>query len=311
MERLAFRLTFSLVVLLGFAIPSPGQNCSDCEIPNGVRTSRIQLADDALTAAAANTAAIVSRHFPFGLPETAAESGGEKIIVQFEWLARYDADLRIPLWVGYELSSVDANNKAFPRVDCFRRDVRLTDDEASFCEDYDEPLYDRGHMVPANDSRRNQTMIDNSFLFSNMAPQRGNFNRIIWERLESTVHGWAQSVGVYIITGAIFDRNNDKQRDPDDQAIRMKPRRRVAVPSHFYKIVTHVRTDGQIDTISFLLPHNNRVQKNKTRYLNSKIVSIDEIEQRTGTDFFPNMEASRQAELESTKAVSMTRWLTK
>lgn len=296
-----------LVVTVGHSF---AQNCSDCEIPNSVRTARIQAADQALADAAPKTAEIVARHFPFGLPEPSGTGGGESVIVQIEWVARYDADLRLPLWVGYELNSADANNKAFPRVDCFRRDVRLTDEDASFCEDYDEPLYDRGHMVPANDSRRNQTMIDNSFLFSNMAPQRGNFNRIIWERLESTVHGWAQSVGVYIITGAVFDRDNDKQRDADNDAIRMKPRRRVAVPSHFYKIVTHIRADGQIDSISFLLPHNNRVQKNKTRYLNSKIVTIDEIEQRTGIDFFPAMEGARQVEMESRKATSMTKWLT-
>lgn len=296
-----------LVVTVGH---SYAQHCSDCEIPSSVRTGRIQAANQALTDASAREAEIIARHFPFGVPEPSGTTGGESIILQFEWVARYDSDLRIPLWVGYELNSADANNKAFPRVDCFRRDVRLTDDDASFCEDYDEPLYDRGHMVPANDSRRNQTMIDNSFLFSNMVPQRGNFNRIIWERLESTVHGWAKSVGVYVITGAVFDRDNDKQRDADEDAIRMKPRRRVAVPSHFYKIVTHIRTDGQIDSISFLLPHNNRLHQNKSAYLNSKIVSIDEIEGRAGVDFFPGMEASRQAELESKKATSMTKWLT-
>ncbi len=232
------------------------------------------------------------------------------MLLQFEWITWYDTDLRVPLWVGYQLSKADAQAKVFPRQDCFRRDRRLPNEFASFCEDYDEPLHDRGHMVPANDSRRDQAMVDNSFLFSNMVPQRGNFNRLIWEKLESTVNGWAEKVGVFIVTGSVFDMDNDGIRDADENVKRMAPRKRVAIPTHFYKIVFHIREDGIYDTISFLLPHNNKKFKNSSRYLKSKIRSIDEIETVTGTNFFPNMEPVRQKALERAKAQSLVRWVT-
>lgn len=300
---------FLILILWSSAGLAVAQYC-DCEIPKSRRASRIKAADQALARASLNEAEIVAKHFPFGLPKPPDDASNESILVQLEWVTWYDNDLRMPLWVGYQLNKTDARNKRYPREDCFRRDARLADAFASFCKDYDEPLYDRGHMVPANDSRRNRTMVDNSFLFSNMAPQRGNFNRKIWESLESTVNGWAEKVGVFIITGAIFDRNNDGVRDSDASARRMAPSNRVAIPTHFYKIVFHIRPDGQVDIISFLLPHNNRTHKNENRYLTSRIISIDEIEKLTGVDFFPNLNPASQEAFEGAKARSMVKWVT-
>lgn len=165
-------------------------------------------------------------------------------------------------------------------------------------------------MVPAHDSRRDQAMEDNSFLFSNMVPQRGNFNRLIWENLEFRVNEWAEKVGIFIITGSVFDSDGDGIRDADINVKRMRPWKRVALPTHFYKIVFHMREDGKFDTISFLLPHNNRKFKNKARYLKSKIASIDEIEKVTGTNFFPNIEPVRQEAMERAKAESLILWVT-
>lgn len=185
MKRASIFFIFFLWSSPGFAV---AQHC-DCEIPTSRRANRIKAADQALARAALSEAKIVTRHFPFGLQKPPDDASNESILVQLEWVTWYDNDLRIPLWVGYQLNKTDARNKRYPRQDCFRRDPRLANEFASFCKDYDEPVYDRGHMVPANDSRRNRAMVDNSFLFSNMAPQRGNFNRKIWESLESTVNG--------------------------------------------------------------------------------------------------------------------------
>jgi DNA/RNA endonuclease G (NUC1) len=69
------------------------------------------------------------------------------MIHQREWLTWYDDDLRIPIWVAYELTKSDAK-KHLVRLDCFRKDPRLDDEVASVCADYDEPIFDRGHMIP-------------------------------------------------------------------------------------------------------------------------------------------------------------------
>ena len=256
---------------------------------------------------------IVARHFPYGLPQPPSNAANEEMLLQNEWVIWYDSDLRMPLWVAYRFTKAEAKRKVYPRLDCFRRDPRLSDSDASLCEDYKSSGFDRGHLLPANDAKRNQAMMDNSFLLSNMAPQLGNFNQKIWMRLETHVNDWAEESGVYVVTGAIFDRNNDRLRDSDDQVARIPPKNRVGRATHFYKIIMHQRPSGVIDTISFLMPHDNRLfgaNDGRDAYLKTKIASIDDIEEMTGIDFFPNMPAMRQAKIEAGKATALSKWFT-
>ncbi len=112
-----------------------------------------------------------------------------------------------------------------------------------------------------------------------------------------------------MITGAIFDRDGDGLRDADSDAETFPPQNRVAVASHFYKIIIHRRPNCMIDTISFLLPHNNN-KNSKDSYFKSKVATIDAIEALTGIDFFPDMESLREASIEAGKASGLGMWFT-
>jgi DNA/RNA endonuclease G (NUC1) len=127
--------------------------------------------------------------------------------------------------------------------------------------DYNEMRYDQGHM--ANDADMKDDLMEqiNTYVMSNMSPQECRFNRGIWLSLEHLTRAWATKYGtIYVTSGGIFDRNNDMRRDDDAKARRMKSRngkKRVGVPSHYYKIF--VRQDGNgFKSISFLLTHTNR-----------------------------------------------------
>jgi endonuclease G len=138
----------------------------------------------------------------------------------------------------------------------------------------------------------------NTFIFSNMAPQHDRFNRGIWARLEGKVRAWAiVADGIYVVTGAVFDRNDDGQRDADADAELMS--NRVGIPTHFYKIILHVRPSGFIDTISILLPHLDENVGSTNTYLRNHITRIDEIEQLTGIDFFPELPDTRETVVEA------------
>ena len=39
-------------------------------------------------------------------------------------------------------------NTNIPRKNCFRRDIRLSNEQSSYCSDYSRSGYDRGHMAP-------------------------------------------------------------------------------------------------------------------------------------------------------------------
>jgi endonuclease G, mitochondrial len=141
----------------------------------------------------------------------------------------------------------------------------------------------------------------NSFIFSNMAPQHDRFNRGIWARLEEKVRAWAiVADGVYVVTGAVFDKDSDGQRDADEDADDLfSPTNRVGIPTHFYKIVLHVRPSGFIDAISILLPHLDQGVGPTNSYLFNHIIMIDEIEQLTGSDFFPELPDARELTVEA------------
>jgi endonuclease G len=230
----------------------------------------------------------------------------------------YDDDLRVPLWVGYQLKGSDLLLDR-ERTECFRRDIRLPFQAAAFCFDYEEPVFDRGHMVPNADMVRSEVAMINTYIFSNMCPMHDRFNRGIWSSLESRVRKWAKKKGqIYVITGAVFDKNGDQERDADGDADTMESNegiQRVAVPTHFYKIILHTRPNGFIDSMALLLPHvDSSPGSNQTdSFLISKLVTIDDIEEVTGIDFLVGLRSSdhgaaKENAIETFLATSL--WLT-
>jgi DNA/RNA endonuclease G (NUC1) len=166
----------------------------------------------------------------------------------------------------------------------------LQADESATCADYKEPVYDRGHLVPNADMNRSAEAQAYSFFLSNMAPQHDLFNRRIWGHLEKLVRDWAKARGtIYVITGSVFDRDNDGQPDGVGGAEWMMPTRRVGVPSHFYKIVMHRTEAGELEALAILLPHLDMNPPDYADYLRHHLVSIDEIESRTGLNFLPGL----------------------
>lgn len=243
-----------------------------------------------------------ARHLLGGRPIPSANATNERVIHQLEWITWYDEDLRVPLWVAYKLTKADASAQ-LTRKNCFRKDPRLSDNVASNCADYQEPIFDRGHMIANADLNRARFAQTNSFIFSNMTPQHDRFNSGIWARLESNVRAWARVAdGVYVVTGSIFDKDDDGQRDSDADADLVTSTNRVAIPTHFYKIILHVRPSGFIDTISFILPHLDEGVGSSNPYLSQHIVTIDEIESLTGTDFFPELPDQRETIVEAFRA---------
>jgi endonuclease G len=132
---------------------------------------------------------------------------------------------------------------------------------------------------------------------SNMTPQFCQFNRGVWQILEEIVRRWAVQYGtVYVTSGSIFDRDGNGVRDPDDAALRMTSnngKRRVAIPSAFYKIVAVKDADGTVETLSVLLP-NDQTDLDRAEavaYLGEHVTTLARLEQLAGLDLFPNSPA--------------------
>tara|TARA_R110002049_G_scaffold206269_1_gene376799 strand:- start:44252 stop:45061 length:810 start_codon:yes stop_codon:yes gene_type:complete len=184
-------------------------------------------------------------------------------------------------WVAYELKKSHLSNSKFNRP-YFEIDKAVKTGAASW-RNYKNSGYDRGHLCPAGDRRYSKAAYDETFLTSNISPQKHDFNSGIWNILEQKVRYWASKYdGVFVVTGGVLKGSM--------KTIGIE---KVAVPNQFYKVLIDNNT-GKTKMIAFLMPHEN---SNKPLY--GFVVSVDSIEKLTGIDFFPELEDSIENKLEA------------
>ncbi len=284
----AFALALS--TLTAWAAPAAAANCTPAE-----RAA----ADAQLWLNARDRQDSIRTHLPWGVPREAGPVTNERLLVQRDYVIRYDGDLRVPLWTAERLEA--ARLGRVEREDCFRADPRLPAAEASTPADYREPIYDQGHIAPFANQSTSAIAGHNSFIMSNMAPQTCQFNRGIWQILEGITRLWAQEHGtIHVLSGSVFDRDGDNARDADEAAPRMRSNSgaaRVAVPSHFYKIIAVNRGPGEFETLSILMPHNeaNPDGPAALRYLEEHVTTVAAIERVAGIRLFDTRAIRRES----------------
>ncbi|WP_106477485.1 DNA/RNA non-specific endonuclease [Phytohalomonas tamaricis] len=193
------------------------------------------------------------------------------------------SDLRAnPLWVTYKLTRVN-QSRHLPRPSSFREDWRsLWPVESS---SYTRSGYDRGHMAPnyAISQVYGRTAQLDTFKMTNVSPQRPDLNRKVWQRLEEVViDQFAARFGtVWVVTGPIFD--NDIRR----------MRSLIEIPDAFFKII--VVPGKHPKALAFIIPQDVTGNEPLDRFL----VSIDEVEIRTGLNFFHELPEDTAHSLES------------
>lgn len=225
----------------------------------------------------------------FALP---AIRRGDEIIKHKNYTLRYEEDYEVPAWVAYKLRGEYTKGIANRAGNQFIPDRKVKNNSA-LTGDYSNSGYDRGHMLPAGDFKCCQELMDETFFMSNIAPQVPDFNRGIWENIESRVRGWAvRDEEVFVVTGPVLRKGLPTIGRYND----------VAVPEFFYKIVLFYQPkSGKTPRmIAFLLPNEALFGKR----MNSYVVSVDEVEKTTGLDFFAKLPADIQTKLEANSSWS-------
>lgn len=205
---------------------------------------------------------------------------GQIIHHNFYSLSYSEADEQAE-WVAYELTKAQVRSSDFKRP-YFEVDPAVKTKSAHW-KNYKKSGYDRGHLCPAGDREFSKEAYNETFLTSNISPQRHDFNAGIWNRLEQKVRYWAQKYdGVFVVTGGVL---KDKIGTIGDE--------KVTVPESFYKII-YDRSGGKERMIAFLMNHN---ESKKPLY--SFVTSVDHIESLTGIDFFPELADDQENVLEA------------
>tara|TARA_Y100000768_G_scaffold370540_1_gene336442 strand:+ start:4569 stop:5402 length:834 start_codon:yes stop_codon:yes gene_type:complete len=193
----------------------------------------------------------------------------------------YQAHHRNPSWTLHELTRAQTSGQQ-SRSNDYRRDQRISD--AVEASDYRSSGFDRGHMVPAADRRKDKASMSETFLMSNMTPQRPEFNRGIWRVLEQKIRKDFLSLrredDVFVFTGAHLEKNLPQLTT------------KISIPEFFYKIIFNA---SDLKITSYLIS-NHRYSSSE---LESFRVSVDEIEELTGLDFFSHLPDRLELELES------------
>ena len=196
-----------------------------------------------------------------------------------------------PAWVIYRLTAEELRTKVSSRSDDFRADPDIPTGSATPA-DYKRSGFDRGHLAPAGDMAYSVQTMSDSFYMSNMSPQKAEFNRGIWQKLESTVRKFALAEqDVYIVTGPILPKTKTQTIGQNE----------VTVPDAFYKVV-YDRTPPQ-KMIGFILPNAG-----SSTPLQGFVVTVDMVEAETGLNFFPLLPQPLQENLESSIDANAWDW---
>lgn len=204
----------------------------------------------------------------------------EQIIEHTGYTASYNPDLLIPNWVAWELTRDEANG-TLTRSTQFTPDPTVQGNTA-LTYDYSRSGYDRGHMAPAGDMKWDNQAMSECFYLSNICPQNHDMNSGQWEKLERRCRGWAKQYGkVWICCGPIMGKSRATIGE-----------HHVAVPESFFKVVM-VERKGEYNAIGFILP-NDACEGEFWDYA----VTVNEVEEITGHDFFYNLPDDIEEEIE-------------
>jgi endonuclease G, mitochondrial len=220
------------------------------------------------------TEGVCGASFAYGRPVHSLAN--TQLLCRKSYAVLHDNRRKVPLYSAQQLRA-EALEGTVTRTDDFRPDPELLVGQRAELGDYRNSGYDRGHMAPAGDFSTDPQAMSESFLLSNMVPQNGTMNSGIWAGLESATRACAKGVGVvFVLTGPIFEG-----------IPKTIGAGQVAVPSHLFKIILEVQSG---DSRAYLMPNTALPAQGGgfTQYR----VSIDEVEGRTGLDFFPGGQVS-------------------
>lgn len=220
-------------------------------------------------------------------PQTGIMTGVSHILRNQAYMLEYSESLENPLWVTYKVTK--AKYRSGKRPSGFSSDWRSYQQVKH--TDYTRSGYDRGHMAPnyVIASRYGRSAQLETFLMTNISPQKPKLNQKSWQRLEEVIANdfSKQNGDFWVTTGPIFNANPKHLKNSN-----------VKIPNAFYKILIKPSTpQTPAKALAFIFPQNAK----PTASLMTFVTTIDEVERLTGIDFFADLDDDFEERLESSK----------
>lgn len=207
----------------------------------------------------------------------------------------YDKSKKHARWVAFRFDNqtMQKNVDRKKGDDPFEPDPSLPKEYQRVRADFGAQGYDRGHICASEDRVFSREGNDLTFYYTNMSPQMHNFNTGLWVNLEGSIQRWGRSCTasdtLYVVKGGTIDKKDQIIRNINNDT--SKP-----VPKYYYVALLFKKGES-FKAIAFWMEHTASPKSIK---LADYVLSIDELEEKTGIDFFPSVNDKLENALEAT-----------
>jgi len=265
-----------------------------------------------------------SKHLVFGMPKVVdqrhdftpsndqIERTGVSVMVRQAYVVAHFDRMRAPLFVSQRWTTADYLR--MNQLDSLGRPWKVDYELPEYARtdtsyDGNRTKMDRGHM--ARHAKNRAWGVDASeegCLMSNSAPQHISVNRgAAWRSLEDELRDICKDVdsaipAIWVISGTLYrDKENPANELPEDDfedVVRVGDE--FGVPDATYKIVGWFDLYGKFQARGYVFE-----EKVTSDQMEDYLTPIDEIEQRAGVDFFPELADHIENQIESTSYAAM------
>ena len=175
-------------------------------------------------------------------------------------------------------------------------------------------LFARGHICASEDRQTTEAQNYHTFITSNIHPQYQAHNAGLWQRMESKVQSWGYNNNfrdtLYICKGATIadvtlngtTTTGTISKSEVYNLFGVNITGTLTIPRYWYMAVLRLK-NGQYEAMAYWTEQINSSCSSTT--LQSCMITIDELEQRTGIDFFCNLPDDIEEEVESSLNTSI------
>lgn len=206
-------------------------------------------------------------------------------------------------WTCYQLHEGNTMSTV-SRHDDFKSDSEVA--VSAELADYNNSGYSRGHLCPSADRLCSTEQNKQTFYLTNMQPQYQSHNGGLWSRLETLVRDYATNDEftslhcdtMYVVKAATITDKVTINDEEVDGVYAEKCNDRLLVSKYFYMALLHYnKATDTYHAMAFWTDHLSTTQS--VANLADYAISIDELEKRTGIDFFCNLPDVVEDEVEA------------
>lgn len=271
--------------------------------------------------ATANMPAVVKNAIG-GLEFPKVKGGTSYVVVhtadgEVNFSSEWDNSVHAQRWTCYNYNTSNKKDNKVGRAGDFMNDPDLSTQYPGITEFAESPYYssgyNRGHLLASNERQKSVAANKQTFYFTNMQPQYSTFNQNgAWKKMEEQVATWTLSNDrdtIFITKGGTIDSGNVIEYIHGKSKVASARDGYIPVPKFFFVAFLKKTYDTKTQSFSYhafgyWFEHKEGNWSSSDK-LSNYIVNIDELEQKTGIDFFCNLPDDVEKQVQSASVANI------